>query len=175
MNSVLPLTYLVILLGLLSSALLIVFRQILKTRKVENALTRLQGKLTKEKGTAQEYFELGSIYLTKRLYAQAIAQYQKALKVTTEEEEDPAPIHNAIGYAYFAQEQYDLAIRNYKESLKLDPNYVTALNNLGHAYERKNLTSQALETYEQALAQEPSNIVAKRRIESLRKRLVPSN
>jgi tetratricopeptide (TPR) repeat protein len=79
-----------------------------------------------------------------------------------------------MGYAYFAQEQYDIAIRNYKEALKISPRYVTALNNLGHAYERKNLTAQALEAYEQALAQEPKNAVSRRRAESLRKRLVPS-
>ena len=79
-----------------------------------------------------------------------------------------------MGYGYFAQEQYDLAIRNYKEALRLNPNYVTALNNLGHAYERKSLTAQALETYEQVLQSEPQNSTAKRRAESLRKRVITS-
>jgi tetratricopeptide (TPR) repeat protein len=51
---------------------------------------------------------------------------------------------------------------------------VTALNNLGHVYERKKLTAQALESYEQALKYEPDNAIAKRRAESLRKRLVIS-
>jgi Tfp pilus assembly protein PilF len=56
--------------------------------------------------------------------------------------------------------------------LKINPEYVTALNNIGHAYERKQLTAQALESYDQALALEPKNGTAKRRSESLRKRLV---
>ncbi|MGL4377140.1 MAG: tetratricopeptide repeat protein, partial [Microcoleaceae cyanobacterium] len=77
-----------------------------------------------------------------------------------------------LGFAHFSQEQYDMAIRQYKEAIKFKPDYVTALNNLGHAYERKKLTSSALEIYEESLKYEPNNDTAKRRSESLRKRVV---
>lgn len=175
-NSNLLLTYLGILLALLSVAAFFVVRQVFKTRRIEGTLSRLQGKLTKEKGTAQEYYELGSLLLDKKLYTQAALYLQQALKqVDSEELENAAIVYNALGYSYFAQEQYDLAIRNYKEALKIAPDYVTALNNLGHSYERKQLMNQALETYENALALEPSNNTAKRRADSLRKRLVPSS
>ncbi|MBD1821035.1 tetratricopeptide repeat protein [Cyanobacteria bacterium FACHB-DQ100] len=169
-----PILYISLLLVLLSSAVFFVARQVLKTRRVESAFTRLQNKLSKEKGTAEEYYELGSILLDKRLFTQAIAQYQKAIKLETLEGQDLAAVYNAMGFAYFAQEQYDLAIRQYKEALKLLPEYVTALNNLGHAYERKQLAAPALEIYEQALELEPTNQTAKRRADALRKRLVPS-
>lgn len=173
MDSFLPIIYLSFLLSLLAGAGWIVFRQILKTRSVESAISRLQNKLNKEKGTAEEYYELGSIYLDKKLFAQAVVQLQKALKSPDlEGDENTALIYNALGYAYFAQEQYDLAIRQYKEALKLYPDYVTALNNLGHVYERKQLTAQALETYEAALKLDPKSDVAKRRSDSLRKRVV---
>jgi tetratricopeptide (TPR) repeat protein len=47
---------------------------------------------------------------------------------------------------------------------------------LGYAYERKKLTAQALEAYEQALQGDPRNAIARRRSESLRKRLgIPSS
>ncbi|AFZ30593.1 Tetratricopeptide TPR_1 repeat-containing protein [Gloeocapsa sp. PCC 7428] len=175
MDNSLAIVYLAILLVLLSAAGFTIFRQIFKTRKIENALSRLQKKLNKEKGTTQEYYELASIYLDKKVYAQAISLFQKALKAAEQEEEDNiAPIYNGLGYAYFAQEQYDLAIRNYKEAIKHRPQYITALNNLGHAYERKSLTAQALQTYEQALEFEPNNSTAKRRSEKLRRRLVTS-
>jgi tetratricopeptide (TPR) repeat protein len=175
MDNNLAVFYLAILLVLLGGTGFIIFRQVFKTRRLEGSLARLQKKLTKEKGTAQEYYELGSIYLNKKLYSQAIANFQKALKTAQEEgQENIDVIYNGLGFTYFAQEQYDLAIRNYKEALKLDPNYITALNNLGHAYERKNLTAQALETYEQVLQSEPQNSTAKRRAESLRKRVVTS-
>lgn len=174
MSATFPILYLSLLLGLLLIAAWVVFRQILKTRKTETALSKLQAKLSKEKGTAQEYYELGSIYLDKKLFAQAVTLFQKALKAEDLGEPEAALVNNALGFAYFAQEQYDLSIRQYKEALKASPNYVTALNNLGHAYERKQLTAQALEMYEQVLAIEPSNPTAKRRAESLRKRFVPS-
>ncbi|PSB35590.1 tetratricopeptide repeat protein [Stenomitos frigidus] len=174
MDTSFPIVYVSLLLVLLSLASWAVLRQILKTRKVELALAKLQSKLSKEAGIAQEYYELGSIYLDKKIYSQAIMLFQKALKADNLEETESPPIYNALGFAYFSQEQYDLAIRQYKDALKIEPNYVTALNNLGHAYERKQLAAQALEAYEQVLDVEPKNATASRRAESLRKRFVPS-
>lgn len=174
-NTNLLLTYLLMLIALLGVAAVLVFRQAYKTRRLEGTLNRLQNKLSREKGTAQEYYELGSLLLDKKLYTQAIPQLKQALKnLATEEEDRGALIHNALGYAYFAQEQYDLAIRQYKEALQVSPDYVTALNNLGHSYERKQLTTQAIEAYETALNYEPQNKTAKRRADSLKKR-VPSS
>jgi tetratricopeptide (TPR) repeat protein len=96
--------------------------------------------------------------------------------VLKDDEEDYSPlILNALGYAYFAQDQYDVAIRHYKDALEQEPGYVTALNNLGHSYERKQLTTQALDAYAQALSLEPNNKIAKRRADSLRKRVVTAN
>jgi tetratricopeptide (TPR) repeat protein len=175
MENSLLIVYLSVLLTLLGVAALLVLREVIKTRRVETSLSRLERKLSKERGTLQEYYELGSIYTDKKMFAQAIVLFQKGLKGADAEEENLAPVHNALGYAYFAQEQFDRAIREYKEAIKLSPGYVTALNNLGHAYERKKLTAQALQTYEEALNYEPNNATAKRRAESLRKRLVPSS
>lgn len=175
MDSSLPIVYVSLLLVLLSAAGWFIFRQILRTRKLESTLSRLQNKLSKDKGTAQEHYELGSIYLDKKLFAQAVVQFQKALKAKDlEGEENQALIYNAYGYACAAQEQYDLAIRQYKEALKFNPAYVTAINNLGFAYERKKLTAQALESYEEALKYEPNNPTAKKRAESLRKQVAPA-
>lgn len=180
------LLYLGLLIVLLIGAGFFVLRQILRSRRIETTLARLQNKLRKEKGTAQEYYELGSLLLDKQMYVQGAAQLQKALKAAEAERKDLseadqaeqdvniALIYNALGFTYFIQEQYDLAIRQYKEALKLTPEYVVALNNLANTYEKKQLTAQALETYEEALRYEPDNVTAKRRAESLRKRFAPS-
>ena len=167
--------YLAAFLLILSVAAFFVFRQILKTTKIEKTLARLEKKLKNERGTVQEYYELGSIYLDKKMFAQAIIMQKKALKADDLDPAEIAPIHNALGYAYFGQEQYDVAIRQYKEAIKLEPEYVMAMNNLGHAYEQKKLTSQALDMYEQTLEIEPKNETAKRRSDSLRRRLVVSS
>jgi tetratricopeptide (TPR) repeat protein len=174
-DSQLLLVYLGILVALLAGVGWFLFRQIFKTRRVEMTMAKLQAKLTQEKGTAKEHYELGSILVDKRLYQQAIAQFQKALKSKDlEGAENIAIIYNALGFAYAAQDQYDLAIKQYKEALEQQPGYSTALNNLGFAYEKKQLTSQALESYEASLEADPKNATAKRRAESLRKRLVAS-
>jgi tetratricopeptide (TPR) repeat protein len=175
MENSLPAIYLLLFLALLGGAAWAIVRQVLKTRKVESALSQLEKKLKKERGTVQEYYELGSIYADKKMFAQSIGLFQKALKASDSEEENLAAVHNALGFAYFAQEQYDIAIREYKEAINLEPEYVTALNNLGHVYEKKKLTAQALQAYEEAMKYDPNNATAKRRAESLRKRLVPSS
>jgi tetratricopeptide (TPR) repeat protein len=176
MKESLPIVYLSVLLGLLAITAVFLLRQIFKTRKIETTFSRLQKKLQQQKGTALEYYELGSLLLDKKLFVQSINILQKALKAEGEiEPENKALIYNALGYAYFGQEQYELAIRNYKEALKLYPEYTIALNNLANVYERKQMMVKAIETYEETLKIDPNNAVAKRRTEALRKRFVSSN
>ena len=164
--------YLGILLALLSVAAFFVVRQVWVTRRVEVTLADLQQKLSNAKGTALDYYEMGSLLLDKKLYVQATIYLKQALKELSEEEaENAILVHNALGYAYFAQDQFDLAVREYKAALEIRPDYVTALNNLANAYERKQMIPQALEVYEQSLATEPGNETAKRRAASLRKRV----
>ncbi len=170
MDNNLPVIYLSIFIVLLGFAVVSIFREVFKTRRRESSMSRLRKKLSTGKGTTQEYYELASIYSEKKVFSQAIGLFQKALKAAEEEgEENTAPIYNGLGYTYFAQEQYDLAIRQYKEALKSKPEYVTAMNNLAHAYEKKNLTAQALEMYEEALKIDANNATAKRRAQSLRR------
>ncbi|MEM9927416.1 MAG: tetratricopeptide repeat protein [Cyanobacteria bacterium P01_D01_bin.50] len=176
MDNNLAVIYLSILVGLLFFAVISVFREIFKSRKQEGSFSKLRSKLTKESGSVAEYYQLGSIYSQKKLFAQAIKLFQKAIKAAEKLEETDAQVddyitltYNGLGYAYFAQEQYDLAIRNYKEALKRQPEYVKALNNIAHAYEKKKLNSQALESYEKVLELDSKNAVAKRRAQSLRR------
>lgn len=173
MKENLPIIYISILLILLLVVALILFRQIIKTRRIESRFSQLQNKLKNQKGTAQEYYELAGIYLDKKLFVQAVQLLQKALKTGEEiEPENKALIYNALGFAYFSQEQYDIAIRNYKEAIKLYPEYTIALNNLGNVYEKKQLITQALECYQKTLELDPKNTVATKRVQSLEKRLV---
>ena len=76
-----------------------------------------------------------------------------------------------MGFAYFCQEQYDLAIKHYREALELQPQYIAALNNLGHAYEKKRLIPQAIEMYERTLSLDSKNAIAKRRLSALKQRV----
>ena len=175
MNENLPVIYISALLAILVFAAIYILQEVIKTRKQETTFSRLQNKLKKEKGTAEEYYELGSLYLDKKLFVQSLTLLNKALKVDKKlPEENKALIYNAMGYAYFAQEQYDIAIRQYKEALKLYPEYVVALNNLGNVYEKKQMIVKAVETYKQVLELDPENKTAALRAKSLEKRLSPT-
>ncbi len=175
MDFVLQSSYLLGLLTLLAVAAWLVGRQVWRTRTTETRLNQLQQRVNAGTVTPADYYELGSIYLRKKLYVQCINQLQKALKQwEPTDAAGLAKVYNALGYAYFSQEQYDLAIRQYREALKCQPEYVTGMNNLGHAYEKKKLTAQALEMYEQALRIAPDNPTAKQRANALRKRLAPT-
>jgi tetratricopeptide (TPR) repeat protein len=175
MTENLPIIYISTLLAILVFAAIYILKEVIKTRKQESTFSRLQNKLKKEKGTAEEYYELGSLYLDKKLFVQSITLLNKALKANKELPlENQALIHNAMGYAYFAQEQYDIAIRQYKEALKLYPEYVIALNNLGNVYEKKQMIVKAVEMYQEALKYDPDNSTAQHRAKSLEKRLVSS-
>ncbi|MEN9519505.1 MAG: hypothetical protein RLZZ381_2093 [Cyanobacteriota bacterium] len=176
MNENLPIAYISALLAILVFAAIYILREVIKTRKQESTFSRLQNKLKQQKGTAEEYYELGSLYLDKKLFVQSITLLEKALKADKQlPVENQALIHNAMGYAYFAQEQYDIAIRQYKEALKLYPEYVIALNNLGNVYEKKQMIIKAVETYKEVLKCDRDNKIAQQRLTSLEKRLVPSN
>ncbi|WP_425213893.1 tetratricopeptide repeat protein [Tumidithrix helvetica] len=168
MEGILPIAYLATLVALLGVLAWLIARQIVKGRQLESVISDLQPKLEKEKGEAQDYYELASVYLKKKLYAKSISELQKAIKAGGE---NMPEIYNALGYAYFAQQQFDLSIKNYKEAIERQPDYVIALNNLGHAYEKKKLLPQAIEVYDKALSLNPKNDIAKRRLDSLRKRV----
>ncbi|OIP71871.1 MAG: hypothetical protein AUK48_11970 [Oscillatoriales cyanobacterium CG2_30_44_21] len=169
MDSTLAIAYLGALVVLLAGVSWLVVRQIMKARSLESVISDLQPKLQKEKGSPEDYYQLGSVYLRKKLFAQAIALFNKAIK---EGGDNMPEVYNALGFSYFSQEQYDLAIKNYKEAIGLQVGYVTAINNLGHAYEKKKLLPQAIEMYEQVLKLEEKNETASRRLASLRKQVV---
>jgi tetratricopeptide (TPR) repeat protein len=168
-----PTLYLAVLVVLLLTAAIFIGKEIYKTLGTERVLNNLRKKLQDKQGTAEDYYQLGSLYLDKKLFVQAVSLLNKALKVDDElPEEYQALIYNALGYAYFAQEQYDVAIRNYKDALKRNPEYVIALNNLGSVYEKKQMIPQAFEAYQKALGLDPNNTIAKNRSKSLEKRIV---
>ncbi|MCA1903832.1 MAG: hypothetical protein CV045_04470 [Cyanobacteria bacterium M5B4] len=168
MDTPLAFSYLLLLVGILVVIAVLILRQILKNRQLEKVISDLQPKLQKQKGTPQEHYELGSVYLKKKLFAAAIKELQQAQKLAKE----PMPeVLNALGYAYFAQEQYDLAIKYYKEAVEAKSDYPIGWNNLAHAYEKKKLLPQAIEAYEKTLTIDPKNETANQRLTALKKRI----
>ncbi len=175
MDNIVPLLYLSILLISLLILSIFIGKQIIDRKQVENNLSRLQNKIRKNQAKAEDYYELGSIYLSKKLFDQAILQFRYALQVWRNEDfEGLSNVYNTIGFTYAETEQYELAIYYYKEALKNDNSYTVALNNLGYAYEKQKMISKALITYKTVIEKEPDNETAISRIQVLRRRIPKS-
>ncbi len=72
-----------------------------------------------------------------------------------EKPETVAVAHNNRGNAYVTKGEYDLAIKDYDEALKLKQDYARALNNRGVAYKKKGDIDRALEDLDQSIKLNP--------------------
>jgi tetratricopeptide (TPR) repeat protein len=64
------------------------------------------------------------------------------------------------GIAYKNNRQYDRAIQDYDQALRLDPNSAAAFNNRGNAYDDKGQHDRAIQDYDQALRLDPNRVFA---------------
>ena len=176
MDSLLPQAYLIGLIVLLAGAAVVVARQVLRVRRDEAALARLERQ--KQKGgqpsDAVSLYELGSVQLRKRLYSQAVESLKLAAKraqADKEPAEAVALIQNALGFALAAQNNYKVALRHYRQALAAKADYPVALNNLAYALETLQQLEEAKTTSDKVLELEPGNRTASKRLRQLERKL----
>jgi tetratricopeptide (TPR) repeat protein len=66
---------------------------------------------------------------------------------------------NCVGYGYFTQGKYDLAIPYFKKAIDLNHNYATAFCNIGASYVNLNEYDKSIENYNIALNLDPNNAI----------------
>lgn len=170
--SLLPQTYLLGLVTLLSLVSIIVGRQVLRVRRDESRLIQLEKASIDSSSQAVDLYELGSVQLRKRMYPQAANTLKKALKrLKDEPQEARALIENAIGFALAAQKDYTKASTHYETALNIKPDYPVALNNLAYVNEKLFQDNKALNLYKKTLKLDPENATAQKRINKLKRRL----
>jgi tetratricopeptide (TPR) repeat protein len=168
MDFSLPQAYLIGLLVILGSAAVLVARQILRVRRDEITLMRLESSGQDGDRSPAELYELASVQLRKRLYNQAIDTLKRASKgAAAEPPEAQALIENALGFALAAQSNYNGAIKHYRAALRAKEDYPVALNNLAYALEKQQKPEEAKEQYLKALALDSNNGTAKKRLKRL--------
>ena len=169
--NLLPQTYLLGLVGLLTVVAVVVGRQLLRVRRDEARFVQLEQAGTAASRQSADLYELGSVQLRKRLYPQAAATLKQALKrLSDEPNEARALIENALGFALAAQKDYDGAIKHYKLALRAKDDYPVAINNLAFAQEKLLKYEEAITLYKKTLELEPDNSIAKKGIKKLEKR-----
>jgi tetratricopeptide (TPR) repeat protein len=172
MNNLLPTLYLLILFISLCTLLAFLFLQIIRKKEIETELFELQKKNRFGTATPAEQYSLGVIYLSKKLFDQAILQFSSALKNWDKlDTEGLATLYNTIGFTYFESGQYDVSIYYYKEAISLNSNYAIAMNNLAYSYEKKKMLQEAVQMYSKVLIFDETNKTANEKLLVLQKRL----
>ena len=64
--------------------------------------------------------------------------------------------YNNRGNAYSAKGEYDRAVQDYDQSIKLNPNYAQAFNNRGVAYQKKAEYDRAIEDFDESIKLNPN-------------------
>ena len=166
----LPQTYLIGLCLLLSVIAILVGRQLLKVRRDELKLIKLEKQEANATEDSAKMYELASVQLKKRLYPQATSTLKQALKkLDGEPEEAKALIENALGFALAAQNDFKSAVIHYKKAISAKSEYRVALNNLGFAYQRLLKEDEAYKNYQEVLKLDPKNKTAISQIKRLKR------
>jgi tetratricopeptide (TPR) repeat protein len=87
--------------------------------------------------------------------AEAIAHYQKALKINP----DFAEAHNNLGTALLNQGRLEEASEHYHQALDKDPAFAEAHNNLGVLLTKQGRTAEAIEQYRKAIELNPDPVI----------------
>jgi tetratricopeptide (TPR) repeat protein len=97
------------------------------------------------------YINLGNISLQKGDIDNAIAQYQKALEINSND----ASAHSDLGTAFLQKKEVDEAIAQYQKAHEINPTYALTDYNLGIAFIQKGEVDDAIAQFQKALEMNP--------------------
>jgi Flp pilus assembly protein TadD len=109
------------------------------------------------------HMDLAVELMKKRQYADAVAEWKKALELVPRE----ARAHNSLGVALMETGKVDEAIGHYREALAENPQYAEAYNNLGEALAGKGAVKEAIAEFEKAVERDPAYAVARRNLATI--------
>ncbi len=139
--------------------------RLLKQGQHAQALERVNQYLAKNPSDAQGRFKKGLILAEQNKVAEAIEVF---IKLSQDYPKLPEP-HNNLAVLYASQGQYEKARQQLEMSIRTDPRFATAYENLGDVYTK--LASQA---YDKALQLDSSNSAAKNKLSLIRDLLITS-
>ncbi len=138
----------------------------------------------------ESHMTVGHAYREKKLYPQAVAEFQQALSIDPQHvrsiaglarvygemgdtnmtielwqraialRPDEWEFHFLLGFSYYFKERYDDAIIEWQETTRLKPEFPTAYLELGKACREKGLYQEALTAFQQALQVYPQYAAA---------------
>ncbi len=100
---------------------------------------------------AEAHCNLGNVLLQQGREAEAMAQYEQALRLNP----DYAEAHNNLGSVLKDQRKLPEAMAHHEQAIRLKPDYAEAHNNLGVALIQAGRVQEAIPHFEQALRLKP--------------------
>jgi tetratricopeptide (TPR) repeat protein len=98
----------------------------------------------------------GVAYRRKGFFAQAIRDYNRAIRLNPEF----ATAYSNLGLAYAKQSRYDLAIATFNQAIRIDPHDADTYLKRGNAYYDKGMFEQAVSDYSRAIELKPDFLIA---------------
>jgi tetratricopeptide (TPR) repeat protein len=130
------------------------------TPNIEAALSEItksdKEEISKNPNDPANYYNLANTYFTAGKYADAIEQYQNAIRLDPKD----ASARYEIGQAYLRLNRYDEAFAAFNESLKINPKNAEVYHEMGNAYVRQDRTKEALAAYQKAVSLKPDHAEA---------------
>ncbi|MBI5017752.1 MAG: tetratricopeptide repeat protein [Deltaproteobacteria bacterium] len=96
-----------------------------------------------EKPLLQAYYFEGILFLKGGEYARALAALQEFLSLYPDFS-NLENVHNAIGIAFYYQEQYDKAVESFRKAIEIKPDYPEARFNLRSVFTRLAVYNEAV-------------------------------
>ena len=107
--------------------------------------------------SAEAYYGLGSVYLQQQKSSEARESFEHAVRLQPTYPGTLPKAWNNLGILAARGGRTEEAVNNFKQALKLDPDYGIALNNLGNAYRQGKQWEEARNTFQRTLELNPAD------------------
>ena len=107
-------------------------KQLHQAGKIDEAIEKYKVLIKTIKNNSQIQYLLGTAFLQKKNYKQALLYLTKAIEI----KDDVETYYNNIGIALSQLNNNEEAIVNYIKALNINPNFIDANINLGIAYKK---------------------------------------
>ncbi|MBI5894066.1 MAG: tetratricopeptide repeat protein [Deltaproteobacteria bacterium] len=119
---------------------------------------------------ADVYLGFALLLQKKGLVEKAIMNYQKAVEISPNSL-TAYKAHNNIGAIYGEQNFFDMAVKEFKQAIEIDPILPDAYNNLAVEYAKKELYEDALSSFQTALKLNPNDAITIQNIAAAKKNI----
>ena len=127
----------------------------MEENKKEILLKKLENinEIIKKEANEKNYFKRGTIYKKLKNYSEAIEDYDKVIKLNSND----AGYYNGRGSAKYSLGEYKESIEDYNKAIELNPNKVSYYNKRGNGKYKLGEYKESIEDYNKAVELSPNN------------------